>query len=373
MNMRLILIAFCITAGIWFRTSAATIKLGLFYNMKVETMVFSTLDGEYKLYGDGNQTAVIRKGNMLHITLIGSVIEIHDLTKSYGTFTSILLKGMAEANLFQVKPVYPALHPKESEDDLSVDIKYGYLSIVNTLDLEKYIPGTVEAEGGSVALPEYYKAQAIISRTFAVHNFARHAHDGFNICDGVHCQAFNGKSRMNREIYSASQQTSGIVLKDKYNRTTVSVYHSNCGGITGSASVEWNYDLPYLVPVNDPFCDHSKHRTWTVKFPLSKWNAFLVQKGYTDGSIKLISSEAGRRKFLDPQGKLLLTEIRKEFGLKSSYFNITKIDDQVWITGHGYGHGLGLCQHGAMEMAKVGYTYVDILMFYFRGLKLSTM
>jgi stage II sporulation protein D len=66
-----------------------------------------------------------------------------------------------------------------------------------------------------------------------------------------------------------------------------------------------------------------------------------------------------------------MSEIRRDFQLKSSFFYVTQEKDGILIHGHGYGHGLGLCQEGAMEMARVGYTYVDILMFYFHNLFLT--
>jgi len=68
---------------------------------------------------------------------------------------------------------------------------------------------------------------------------------------------------------------------------------------------------------------------------------------------------------------LLLKDIREHLQLKSSWFHVEAQNGSVVIRGHGYGHGLGMCQEGAMEMARVGYTYVDILMFYYKGLVLK--
>jgi stage II sporulation protein D len=82
-------------------------------------------------------------------------------------------------------------------------------------------------------------------------------------------------------------------------------------------------------------------------------------------------ADAVRQRYLGyPECALTLAEIRKDLKLKSSYFCIVRENDQILIQGHGYGHGLGMCQEGAMEMARVGYTYVDILMFYYRKAKI---
>ncbi len=79
-----------------------------------------------------------------------------------------------------------------------------------------------------------------------VKNFTRHAIHGFNLCDGVHCQAFNGKSHMNRIIYDAVNQTEDKILVDETGNPIMTAYHANCGGLTCSASMAWNKDLPYL-------------------------------------------------------------------------------------------------------------------------------
>ena len=198
-----------------FRAISGEIRIGLFYGSQVESFVFSTVEGNYMLVCDGKTVAAIRKGTMFYIERSGSKLAVRDTSVSYGVFSEIFFKGISLSNVFQVKPVFPSLPPKESEDNLAAATDIDGIRLINSLDIEKYIPGTVESEGGSSALPEYYKAQAVIVRTFAIKNYSRHAHEGFNLCDGVHCQAYNGKSRMNREIYNATSTTAGEILVDK--------------------------------------------------------------------------------------------------------------------------------------------------------------
>jgi stage II sporulation protein D len=76
-----------------------------------------------------------------------------------------------------------------------------------------------------------------------------------------------------------------------------------------------------------------------------------------------------RQKYTGPSNaQIALATIRQDLKLKSAFFTLQPVNDQIVIHGYGYGHGVGLCQDGAMQMARVGYNYVDILMFYFRGL-----
>jgi stage II sporulation protein D len=351
---------------------AADIRIGLYYGNNVQSVVFSVVEGEYMLSGDGRQIAVVRKSTMFHIEMSGSGMVVSDTLQSYGTYLKLEFKGVSTGNVFQVKPVFPSLPSKESDDNLTIGMRDRSLQLINILDLEKYVPGTVEAEGGSNAGIEYYKAQAVITRTFAVKNFTRHATQGFNLCDGVHCQAFKGKSHMNRLIYDAVSQTANKILVDETGNPIMTTYHANCGGITCSASMAWNKDLPYLLSVHDPFCDGSSLRNWTKSIPLADWNNYLAQKGVPPGSENLQAiSGADRQKFLYPERqKVSLTMLRDDFKLKSSLFTIEESNGNIILHGHGYGHGVGLCQEGAIEMAKVGYSCIDILMFYFHGVTL---
>jgi stage II sporulation protein D len=350
---------------------AADIRIGLFHGKAVQSFVFSVIEGEYVLSGDNHQLALIRKGAIFHIEFTESKLVVNDALKSYGEYMKLDFKGVLANNVFQIKPVNPSLPSKESDDDLTVIIVNYGMQLINRLELEKYISGVIETEGGPNAPLEYYKAQAVITRTFAVKNFHRHAPEGFNLCDGVHCQAYNGKSRWNKTIYDAVLSTQDQILVDNKKQPVITAFHANCGGITASASDVWNQDLPYLAPVNDPFCNTSPHRNWSKSITSNEWTAYLERKFFI-GSLKPAFATTGRQKYLDPVNhKLPLTEIREDLKLKSSFFTITQNNNTIVINGHGYGHGLGLCQEGAMEMARVGYTYVDILMFFFRGLSLD--
>jgi len=347
------------------------IKTGLFHGKEIESVVISIVEGDYALTGDGKRISILNRGSILQVELSGSQLHIHDASTSQGPFTLVSVIPVTAGGVFMVRPVFPALQSCESDDRLDISIEVGFIRLINTLDLEKYIAGTVESEGGFTALPEYYKAQAVIARTFAIRNFNRHAHQGFNLCDGVHCQAYNGKSRMNKAIYAAVEQTKGEILTDVNGEPVITAYHASCGGNTSSASIEWNRDLEYLVPVSDPFCNNSSHRNWSRNVSITEWISYLAKAGFSGQPEDLISDEGGRQKYLDTASRRIpLAIIRHQFNLKSSWFYLESVNSQVIFRGHGYGHGLGLCQEGAMEMARVGYTYVDILMFYFKGLEL---
>lgn len=373
MFLRAVLSSLVIFALSYAPLVAGKITIGLYHGIRYESFVFSAVEGEYIMEANGSRVAVVATGSMFHIDLTEAGFAVRDTNQAYGVFSSLQFKGMSATNVFQVRPVFPSHKPKESTGDLAVTNSYESIRLVNTLDLEEYIAGTVESEGGANALPEYYKAQAVIARTFAIKNFHRHAHEGFNLCDGVHCQAYKGKSRMNRQIYEAVLKTRNELLVNQAEEPVVTAYHANCGGITGSPAIEWNRELPYLVPVKDPFCDRSAHRNWSKVMTLNEWSTYLEGKAFPgDGETLFSGGDLGRQKYLDRIGKKIpMQRVREDLGLKSSFFWVEQGNGNIIIHGHGYGHGLGLCQEGAMEMARMGYTYVDILMFYFKNLKLK--
>jgi len=352
-----------------FHVQAREIKLGLFFGSEITTVVFSVTAGEYMIYGDYRQVGIARKGFIYHIENSGNALTIQDTLSVLGTFSRIEFRGVSGVNVFSVRPVFPSLPPKESDDNLLLQRELNFIRIINIMDLEKYIAGTVEAEGGWTASPEFYKAQAILARTFAVRNFYRHGTEGYNLCDTEHCQAYKGKSRNNPEIFTATLATKELVLTDKQGNLVNPVYHSNCGGMTSDAFRVWKEPLPHLQPVSDPFCIHSRNAEWETVMSRSEWMSYLISKGFEKDQLQpaaLNFTPIVREKFFSlGEKKVEMTEIRKDLNLKSAWFSVTSQGEKVVLHGKGYGHGAGMCQEGAMEMAKKGYVYVDILHFYF--------
>ena len=95
--------------------------------------------------------------------------------------------------------------------------------------------------------------------------------------------------------------------------------------------------------------------------------------GNPDVADQIINFKQENRKtfFIHPSFGIPLRDIRSQFGLKSTYFNTEQVGDKILFKGKGFGHGVGLCQEGAMNMIKRGYKYPDVLKYYFTGAKVS--
>jgi stage II sporulation protein D len=263
----------------------------------------------------------------------------------------------------------------EYDDNCIFRLMDNKMLMINKIDMEKYIAAVIEAEGGNHANPEYYKAQAVLIRTFTIKNMLKHAEEGFNLCDEVHCQAFQGRLTQNPEIFAAVKATEGLVLIDCDSVLIMSPFHSNCGGETSSAGLYWQKDLPYLESIKDPFCVNSSNATWTVSIPKENWISYIdgIKSNNLDYSRQNFSfTTPHRTKFVSINGlDLNLRDIREAFKLKSSFFSINDSGNEIIFEGKGYGHGIGMCQEGAMEMARVGYTWLDIIHFYFHNIAVA--
>ncbi len=347
-------------------------QVGIFYNQQITSYTVSVQAGRYILECDGDKYGEYKSDNIFYINLQDGKIEIRDKNNQIGSFKKIALNNADKNCVFAIRGISPSTQTIEYDDAVIFEVADNKLKVINHVDLEKYIAGVIEAEGGYQAPIEYYKAQAVLIRTYTIKNIYKHAEEGFNLCDNVHCQAFHGRSQRNPEIYTATSLTAGQVLIDKDSILVMSPFHSSCGGQTSNAGMYWQSDLPYLQGVIDPFCNGLHNYTWEKQIPISDWYSFLRSMGIKQPENYTSYTARTRQKFyINNSPQVTFRQIREKYGLKSSFFSISKNETQIIFSGKGYGHGIGMCQIGAMEMARVGYTYVDIIHFYFQQVDMT--
>lgn len=360
---------FALTCG---EIEAQDIKIGLFPGKHINSVVFSHVNGHYDLYDNGTFFSNSTPGDIYYVITENNKIYLSNRIKKIGSFSKLELRHTGNESTFQLKPVSPVLFSADYDGDLLLIPDGNMLHIINKINLEKYVAAVIEAEGGANAPVEYYKAQAILIRTYAIKNMYRHGAENFNLCSSVHCQAYKGRSMQNKQIYEAALLTEGMVITDEDSNLITAPYHSNCGGMTSSAYIAWQTNLPCLVSVKDPFCAAGKNHSWSKQVSVDKWARYLRSNGIkTEGlSINhyLLSNQGRIKTYMVNKTGIPMRKIREDWNLKSAYFQIHPYDDNhLIIKGRGFGHGVGLCQEGAMEMAKAGYTYPDIIHFYFQN------
>jgi len=359
-----------------FYVPAENLQIRLYAHLKINTLQLNVVSGSYKILADGNSIADSGLESIIKLTLKGDSIQLTQNDKIIGNFIYIKFVGTQNEQI-KIKLINPDRKPRVYENNLSFSVSEEYIRIINDVVLDNYIAGVTEAEAGSRSNLEFYKVQAILARTFALTHINKHVAEGFSLCDQVHCQAYYGKPK-DLTIFKAIEETKGKVVVDENLNLIVAAFHSNSGGQTANSEDVWGSKTTYLRSVTDSFSIKMPNSKWERRMLTDDWLSYLKLKHnfpteQDDAkSIALNFKQDQRKVFLEcSNSRVPLKNIRQDLQLKSTFFSISEINkDSVLFKGRGYGHGLGMCQEGAMRMSKSGYTYTQILNFYYKNIQL---
>ncbi|MCK5823439.1 MAG: SpoIID/LytB domain-containing protein [Bacteroidales bacterium] len=360
-----------------FKSESQNVFVSIYNDFKIKTTVVRPVQGKYELIANDSKVLKINKGNnIIYFTALGDSLSAWDLDNHLGIFKKIEIIEKSKNNSFRIQPAYPALKEREYQGGLVLTAKGNRLIIINNVNLDDYVAGVVESECGPNAPFEYYKSQSIICRTYALDHLDRHIQEGFQLCDCVHCQVYKNRCCKNDSIILAVKQTENLVIVDSSLNLIAATFHSNCGGQTMNSEDVWSSKKSYLKSVTDTFCRNQVHSSWTDTITMKDWITYLdttgfeiTQKTFNNDSLTFIQKH--RKKYYRINGdSILLTKIRSDFKLKSTFFSIYPNNNFLILKGTGYGHGVGLCQEGAMQMARYGYSYSDIIYFYYRDVSI---
>lgn len=244
------------------------------------------------------------------------------------------------------------------------------LYLISEVPLEEYVEGVTAAELGEDWDIEAIKAQAVVARTYALNRKMQSGDAKFHLTSSVLHQVFKGMNA-NEKVARAVAETSGEVLLHG-GKPIEAFYHSTCGGTTEEPEEVFGKNYSYIKSVKTE-CNLSPYQMWSRNIPISELEDALGVKGISDvrvksrtstGRVKTVAVISGTNHTFDAAG------LRKKLGWKrlpSTDFTVKVEGDSVLIEGRGYGHGVGLCQWGTLEMAKKGASYKDILSKYFSG------
>lgn len=262
---------------------------------------------------------------------------------------------------------------KLKEDKNLITIKHNGKTI--KIDFEEYIIGVVAAEMPASFNIEALKAQSIIARTYALNKLNK----GMLLTDDNTTQNYIDTIQMKKKwgtsydkYYNKIKNTVSSVknLTIKYKGNYIdAVYYSTSNGYTEDAVNVWGNDIPYLKRVES---------TWDIKtsnylkeeiLTLETFNLKLNSNVSNNSDIQILSHNDSNRVSKIKINEKIYTgvEFRTLLGLRSTDFDINIVDNKVIITTRGYGHGVGMSQYGANEMAKEGYSYKEILKHYYQN------
>ncbi|HTZ11862.1 MAG TPA: SpoIID/LytB domain-containing protein [Candidatus Margulisiibacteriota bacterium] len=254
----------------------------------------------------------------------------------------------------------------------------GNLTAVNKIALEDYIRGILYNEASHYWPMEALKAQAIVSRTYAVYQMQENAGRDFDLTNDTYSQVYGGSASERFRTDKAVEETKGLILT--YQGKAIPAYfHATCAGHTEDASLVWKTDLPPLKGVPCDFCKESPHYNWHYVIFIGELRELLKKAGYDLGMIKQIqilgNDNSGRVTDLNivserNEFKIASKDLRNIVGanlLRSTRFTVTIEGDDAIFEGTGWGHGVGLCQWGAYFMSKQGWEAKKILQYYYPG------
>jgi stage II sporulation protein D len=260
---------------------------------------------------------------------------------------------------------------------------------VVSLELDEYVREAVLPEAALANLdPEpalrVAQVQAILARTYALSNRQRHRGEGFDLCSTTHCQVrrpvADWPDHLIQLAARAVRSTSGVVVA--YDGAPINaVFHADCGGHTSDAHSVWRGSNPaYLHALPDAYCV----RRSTELVRLLNDNVDTAVGDSLDTVVVTHRDTGGRAAHLTlrgqhavvVRGEELRAAIVSGYGprsIKSTRFSVHPTSGGFVFEGRGFGHGVGLCQTGAMSRAEAGHSPHDILTHYYPGATLGTL
>lgn len=287
------------------------------------------------------------------------------------------------------EPAAPETAAVHHDRDVTLTIQDG--NTTEQMTLERYLTGVVRGEMPASFEMEALRAQAAAERSYVYYQLAagrKDAHPDADFCtDHTCCSAYLSETAArekwggdfapwNTRVEQAVSDTDGQVVL--YNgRPILAVFHSSSAGRTAAAGDVWSGDLPYLVSVDSPEGEETVPNYYsTVTFTAAeakekllaaypelklsgtpdRWFGAAAENG--SGRVETVSVGG-----TDIEG----TELRRIFGLRSACFTVAADSESVTFRVTGYGHGVGMSQYGANQLAREGKTWQEILEWYYTG------
>jgi stage II sporulation protein D len=265
-----------------------------------------------------------------------------------------------------------------------VRVEAGRIQVLNNVGLEDYVASTVGGEMSPSWPAEALRAQAVATRTYALHEAGRRRGAAWDVRATVASQVYRGVDAETKETRSAARATAGQVLT--YSGAPIlAVFHSTAGGRTATAEEVWGKDLPYLRVVEVEDEDEAPHTYWRTVFASAALGGILESAGVSVGELEGLSIEgrtkSGRVDRLVVRGSAGTASLRGGrlrtllggLGLRSTLFDVRESPDGFVFVGSGHGHGVGMSQWGARAMARQGASYQRILARFYPGTRLESL
>jgi stage II sporulation protein D len=282
---------------------------------------------------------------------------------------------------------------------IRIGVQEGNRLTIRKVPFEQYVQAAVLSEfapasGDPATIERMLEVQAVIGRTYALAHMGRHAVDGYDVCATTHCQLYEPSrirtSRWAAQSSDAVHRTAGRVLWFD-GAPASALFHADCGGHISRADDVWSgTGRPYLVSMTDDGPAENAHGTWTYEATRAAVLRALNADPRTrvgarlDGVQVLERDGAGRAERVALHGaseRIVRGEELREvlsvaFGprsVRSTWFEVARRGQTFVFEGRGFGHGVGLCQAGALARIRAGQKAPTVLQTYFPGTTIVTL
>lgn len=370
-----------------------------------EGAVLRTVDHRYSLTGHEELRCSLQVDGTVLISVDGTPARV-----MHGTFQCFYPRGIGAFTFGE----------RSYGDTLHISTDGEQLFLINTLPLETYLRGVIPNEIGrnrGIDDLEAVKAQAVLSRTYAIRKLVLPLSRLFDVHADTRDQVFSGIGEQDEIANRAVHESRGIVLSFR-GREAECYYHSTCGGHTEASSLVWrrSQSTPWLAGADDVLHTHDACRIspsyrWTETYTRTQLESLLrdflpslsdtldnmnipeherhlldmnILKRSPSGrvsTLRIVMGTATRHHSFHVYGDNIRRVLRRPDStpLRSTLFDIDIARDALkWITavqinGGGSGHGVGMCQWGALARSRAGQSMQEILTKYFPGTSLRTL
>lgn len=359
-----------------------------------ESAAFLTIQSPVYLNYKSSSLVKIEPGNTLEIYENGDELQLNIGENSYSG-NNFWLESPGRSSL--------QVNGKKYRGKIILSSTRKRIDIINTLLLEDYVKGILSREmplGKGEENLEALKALAICARTYAVTKMAENK-PLFDLFSDSRDQNYGGYDAERLITNKAVDETYGTILT--FNNSPAQLYyHSTCGGRTEAVNnVFTQVEIPFLMGVedgNEPFCRYSSRYKWEenlkagdivdrlINLSLLKDVSYTleeieIESRFESGRVNqldfILLNEYNEEEIISVYGNNIRTVLRIKNGrqgLWSNFFEIEYHDkNKIIITGKGFGHGVGLCQWGAIHLSRIGWSYKDILNHYYPGTEIGLL
>ena len=282
------------------------------------------------------------------------------------------------------------------DEKKEIELKYGYSTIIRVkrtssgeieeIPFEEYIVGVLAGEMPIYFEKEAFKAQAVAARSYALKRMDYNSENEYDVVDSIMNQVYLDNEYLKNawgekyitninKLREVVNETSGEYLE--YNGEVIdAMFFSTSNGYTEDSITVFNIDLPYLQSVKSAWDEDTSSAFRASKVISASTFYSTLGLSYSDVlNVKVIRRSSTNRIIdisingNDFSGR----DLYNKLGLKSTDFSLKQEGDNIIINTTGYGHGVGMSQYGALGMAKEGYTYKDILSYYYSGTTIKKM